>query len=515
MDGARNIPDSTDWLNTPLEDFAHLESALHCQICKEFYDTPMTTSCSHTFCSRCIRTSLTADGKCPACRTNDQANKLRNNWALQEVVAAFLAARPVAIGVARKEQEQANQTQRPGKRKRILDPEEMEHGRSEVRTTRSKSRRLAASQTSETELVEIDDTDDDGDFEPEPQPQDGLVECPLGCGKRMKIEQVEPHLDRCEDEKKQERRAKSRTPVHGFGSPRPSSGQESRPQERLAQLNYSLMKDNALRKKFEELGIPPWGSKQLLVRRHTEWVNLWNANCDSNQPRSKRELLQDLDTWERTQGGRAPNANGTVSGVMRKDFDGAGWANRNRDEFSRLIADARRMKSNPATTSSPPKDEPPDNSATQSTPPAADNDHPPTDTTTPNPSDPTQPYAENPEALTSIRQKVHAINAGHDPKPALNAGFRSSTPTNSQTSSKPSDPHPATQNTALLDQHHFGHPGQRTDEHTSHGSGTTGSPCDLPAHLPSASPRKVPMFAVPEEPMMDLDGGGGGGPAVQ
>ena len=77
MDPAYHVPDSTDWLNTPLKDFADLENALHCQICKEFYDTPMITSCSHTFCSKCIRTSLSTDGKCPACRTADQASKLR------------------------------------------------------------------------------------------------------------------------------------------------------------------------------------------------------------------------------------------------------------------------------------------------------------------------------------------------------------------------------------------------------------------------------------------------------
>ncbi|EMC91958.1 hypothetical protein BAUCODRAFT_52670, partial [Baudoinia panamericana UAMH 10762] len=343
-----DIPDSTDWLNTPLKDIADLENALHCQICKEFYDTPMITSCSHTFCSRCIRTSLSTDGRCPACRTADQASKLRNNWALQEVVGAFQTARPAAISVARREQEQ---TRRPGKRKRaVLDSDDVAQAQRVGRTTRSKSRRLAASQTSEPEVMEIEDTDEDASYEPQQPPEDGLVECPLGCGKRMKIEQVEPHLDRCEEERKQEEQRRSaarRPPANGVGSPGPSSRQKgtARPQERLAELNYSLLKEQPMRRKLEELGIPAWGSKQLMVRRHTEWVNLWNANCDSDHPRTKRELLHDLDTWERTQGGKASTANGGLAnGVMRKDFDGVGWASNHRDDFSRLIADAKRKK---------------------------------------------------------------------------------------------------------------------------------------------------------------------------
>ncbi|KAK0356126.1 E3 ubiquitin-protein ligase rad18 [Friedmanniomyces endolithicus] len=361
MNSAQDVPDSTDWLHTPLGDFAQLETALHCQICKEFYDTPMITSCSHTFCSRCIRTSLSADGRCPACRTADQASKLRKNSALQEVVATFISARPAAIRVARREVEQVTQKGRSGKRKRaVLDSADFEQAQGEGRTTRSKSRRTAASQTSTVDTIEVEDSDEgaDGTYEDviESVPDDGLLDCPLGCGKRMKMELVEPHLDRCEDEKQSEKRANSRAQGNG-NLPRVASRQTGPSRERLAELNYSLLKELPMRKKLEEIGIPGWGSKQLMIKRHTEWVNLWNADCDSDHPRLKRELLQDLETWERTQGGRAPSTHGLSNGVMRKDFDGVGWASKHGDEYSRLIADARRRKGNPAMVSSSPKDE--------------------------------------------------------------------------------------------------------------------------------------------------------------
>ena len=112
------------------------------------------------------------------------------------------------------------------------------------------------------------------------------------------------------------------------------------------------MNENALRKKIATLGIPNWGPKPLLIRRHTEWVNLWNANCDSSNPRSKRELLHDLDVWERTQGGNAPSgqsASGSGTAIMAKDFDGSAWSASHGDDFQRLVAQARQKS---ATSSS-------------------------------------------------------------------------------------------------------------------------------------------------------------------
>lgn len=115
--------------------------------------------------------------------------------------------------------------------------------------------------------------------------------------------------------------------------------------ERLPQISYSLLKDNALRKKLSELGIPNSGPRALLIRRHTEWVNLVNANCDSPRPRTKRELLHELDIWDKTQGRQLLNISNSglnASSVMNKDFDGAAWAASHGDDFQTLIARARK-----------------------------------------------------------------------------------------------------------------------------------------------------------------------------
>ncbi|EME78596.1 uncharacterized protein MYCFIDRAFT_205100 [Pseudocercospora fijiensis CIRAD86] len=362
MDSSYDVPDSTDWIGTSVPDLAALENALHCQICKEFYDTPMITTCSHTFCSRCIRTSLSSDGKCPVCRASDQASKLRNNWAIQEVVATFINARPKALELARKAQQDIEHPKRKGKRKRtaVDDSDEVVEGETLGRTTRSKSRRMANPQSSQPEAIEIEDSEDGGDesFQPDAEPErpaDGLVACPLGCGKRMKEEEVFNHLDKCEDEQTQASKAKSKTNLNGVAS-KPPSRQNSRPQDRINELSYGMLKETALAKKLKEQGLPNFGSKQLLISRHKEWVNIWNANCDSNDPRSRRDLLRDLEVWERTQGGKAPQGNVLSGSVMRKDFDGASYAKRHRDDFSRLIADAKRKKNNPATENEKTKD---------------------------------------------------------------------------------------------------------------------------------------------------------------
>jgi len=114
--------------------------------------------------------------------------------------------------------------------------------------------------------------------------------------------------------------------------------------ERLPALNYSLLKDQNMRKKMWELGISSNGSRQLLEKRHKEWITLWNANCDATKPKSKSDLKRELETWERTQGGKVTASTSTQMGakIRDKDFDGKAWSNQHNDDFQQLIAKARR-----------------------------------------------------------------------------------------------------------------------------------------------------------------------------
>lgn len=100
---------------------------------------------------------------------------------------------------------------------------------------------------------------------------------------------------------------------------------------------------------MDEIGIPSGGSRALLIRRHTEWVNLVNANCDSTRPRGKTELLHDLEAWDRSQGRHSQNGVANNASVMRKDFDGTAWAAAHDNEFQDLISKARQSLAGKAT----------------------------------------------------------------------------------------------------------------------------------------------------------------------
>ncbi|KAI9713269.1 MAG: E3 ubiquitin-protein ligase rad18 [Bogoriella megaspora] len=364
MDNSHDVSDSTDWLDTSLSEFAPLDAALRCEICKDFYNTPMITSCSHTFCSLCIRRTLAADGKCPTCRNTDQPSKLRRNGTVEELVERFKEARPIALKLA-KENTNGVRTEPVGKSRATkrktteagLDDEGAERT-SQKRKTRSQSRQEAS--VGSADVMVVDDSEDE-DF----QIEDGTVPCPI-CHKWMKQEAVFPHLDHCEEEQEQERKAARRRQelykifhtmdLETNPTQRGSNPPSSNPPERITELSYGMLNEKQLRKKISDLGIPNWGSKALLIRRHTEWVNLWNANADSSNPRPKRDMLRQLDIWERTQGGSAPVTFGTQNGpsaVMNKDFDGAGWASNNKTDFDRLIEEARRKRKQTAEKAEP------------------------------------------------------------------------------------------------------------------------------------------------------------------
>ncbi|KIW87858.1 DNA repair protein rad18 [Cladophialophora bantiana CBS 173.52] len=366
--------DSTDWLQTPLAALAPLDSSLRCQVCKDYFTTPMMTSCSHTFCSLCIRRCLSQEGRCPACRDADQEIKLRRNWAVEELVAHFTASRKGLLAFATaslakgREREDDGETQRPRKRRKLA-PESTSNG-IERRSTRSQSRKIASDIDSQQSMAStqevIDDSEEEGSVYEDPEehksphfvndngnlePQDGLVQCPC-CHRRMKEALINSHLDKCIQ-------GDSHTPGDEVGSysPAPPSnarhvappgtiayaqGKPAKQHDRLPFINYSLLSDNALRKKLRDLGIPYLGSKDLMRRRHTEWVNLWNANCDSTKPVTKRELLRELKIWEDTLGRQPEKPSNT--GFMAKDFDRERHVKSQKSHFDDLIRQARARK---------------------------------------------------------------------------------------------------------------------------------------------------------------------------
>ncbi|KAI0398874.1 DNA repair protein rad18 [Xylaria palmicola] len=396
-DGFDGVADSTDWLATPLSGLAAVEAALRCQICKDFYRTPMLTSCNHTFCSLCIRRALSADGRCPLCRASEQEMKLRSNWSMEEVVAAFTHARAAVLDFARRPPPAPARAETP---KRKADDGEDGDGLEASSSQQRSSKRLRSSaRLSKTRGIEVTaemawQEAHSSDLElSNPEPDDGLVACPI-CWRRMKPLQVDRHIDTsCPGEPqpdppppaKPSRRGPSKPtgiasvfapPSSSSSSASPSTfsstfSSSSKPQprpERLPALNYSMLREAQLRRELADLGLTTGGNRGLLERRHREWVMMWNANCDSQRPRRRAELLHELDVWERTLGSRAPAASSsstTAGGGSRggggaqirdKDFDGAAWAAKHDASFRDLIASARRTRAQAQRQSQTPEE---------------------------------------------------------------------------------------------------------------------------------------------------------------
>ncbi|KAI1352442.1 DNA repair protein rad18 [Xylaria sp. FL0043] len=368
-----SVADSTDWLSTPLSGLSAVEAALRCQICKDFYKTPMLTSCNHTFCSLCIRRALSTGGKCPLCRASEQEMKLRSNWSMEEVVAAFTQTRSAVLDFARRPPPAPTRDETP---KRKADDMEVEEARQSPDSSQRASKRLRSSaRLSKTRGMEATAEmarQESHVPDPEPvdaEPDDGLVACPM-CWRRMKLELVDRHMDTScpgnqPDPPPPPKRGSSK-PISITGAFAPSSTSTSNPSttittfspalsnkpqqptpERLPALNYSMLKETQLRKELAELGVATSGNRGTLERRHREWVMIWNANCDSQRPRRRAELLHDLDVWERTLGPRAPAASRSATmgtQIKDKDFDGAAWGVKYDNSFRDLIANARRTR---------------------------------------------------------------------------------------------------------------------------------------------------------------------------
>ncbi len=145
--------------------------------------------------------------------------------------------------------------------------------------------------------------------------------CPI-CSSPMKMDKINSHIDTCTGIPGNNQLSSARSGP-GLNESKRNPSVPTPKFERLPKLSYSLLKETALRKKLAELGISTTGNKPLMERRHTEWVTLWNANCDSKNPRKKSDLLHDLDIWERTQGSRVTSAsNGLSSGQIDLRYAG-------------------------------------------------------------------------------------------------------------------------------------------------------------------------------------------------
>lgn len=206
-----------------------------------------------------------------------------------------------------------------------------------------------------------------------------------------------------------------------------------------------------------------------MKRRHIEWLNIHNSNCDADDSvrKTRRQLVRELEEWENTQGGRADTKE---SKFMRKDFDGSGYAKSHKTDFDGLIAQARKKRAVPNNTEKPDSNDKSENTRKISTAQAESQVEMPVVHVGTEHQAKTPPHENGtePQGLDA-NHELHLKTPQDNARPKNGSGFDSTLDTEESAKA----PHEAP---------------------------TVG----LQNPLGSPSP-KVPMFAMPEEPVKEVD----------
>ncbi|KAG7283261.1 hypothetical protein CRUP_005003 [Coryphaenoides rupestris] len=110
------------------------------------------------------------------------------------------------------------------------------------------------------------------------------VECPV-CSVAVVQKFINKHLDTCltRADKKESLRGSNA----GGRSP-------------VCKLVYNLLSLQGLKTKLRACHLSTQGPRDLLVRRHQEFVHAYNAQCDSLSPKSAEEIAKELEANEKT-----------------------------------------------------------------------------------------------------------------------------------------------------------------------------------------------------------------------
>ncbi|NXL74250.1 RAD18 ligase, partial [Leptocoma aspasia] len=268
-------------------------------------------------CSLCIRKSLSYKTQCPTCCVAVSESDLKNNRILDDLVKSFNSARqqllqlvldapPVPSPPARSQCPAAESHRSPGPQPEAKAlPGIDSFLRKDRVCTSTKAGGLAwtGQKSFKTEehcdlhstSAEVGGKDNKvrsqeipGGTESHEKPStsvvkgDKKVECPV-CGVAILEQYINKHLDSCltREEKKDSLRSSDHK------------------RKLMSKVVYNLLSDRDLRKKLKEHGLSTSGSRQQLIKRHQEFVHMYNAQCDSLNPKSVAEVVKELEKNEK------------------------------------------------------------------------------------------------------------------------------------------------------------------------------------------------------------------------
>ncbi|XP_004442255.1 PREDICTED: E3 ubiquitin-protein ligase RAD18 [Ceratotherium simum simum] len=292
-----------------------IDDLLRCGICFEYFNIAMMIpQCSHNYCSLCIRKFLSYKTQCPTCCVTVTEPDLKNNRVLDELVKSLNFARnhllrfalesppispassssknlaakvdtPVAFRHSLKQGSKLTENfltrEASGSASELLikESEKKFSPRKEVGTS---------AKTRETPSIEkralgsldahVPATPSTSTFK-----QVTKVDCPV-CGVSIPENHINTHLDSCLS--REEKKESLRSSIH-----------KRKP---LPKTVYNLLSDRDLKKKLKQHGLSIQGNKQQLIKRHQEFVHMYNAQCDALHPKSAAEIVQEIENMEKT-----------------------------------------------------------------------------------------------------------------------------------------------------------------------------------------------------------------------
>ncbi|XP_069682882.1 E3 ubiquitin-protein ligase RAD18-like [Periplaneta americana] len=309
---------------TDIPALKELDSLLRCGICYEHMKTSMVTSCSHNYCSICIRRSLVYRTQCPSCSTEAFDHQLRNNRIIDSIIEVFFKllnevkkcskdAKDIPISAVKLTPDLSEEPVRKlclknnepvgdvrkcvaidGRNKAVLKtynsievPSTSTHIPETVTSNSVNVKRETSTQkmneiSTSTKVSSRCEQQIPSMFSPK-KLKIILVACPV-CSVDIPEKNINAHLDACL--KRCEQPVQSSSPL---------KMQKRKP---LPKLVYSLLQDKELKKKLKEHGLSTQGDRKTLVNRHQRFTLLYNSECDVLNPRSVVDLIKQLEKEE-------------------------------------------------------------------------------------------------------------------------------------------------------------------------------------------------------------------------
>ncbi|KAG8223993.1 hypothetical protein J437_LFUL012096, partial [Ladona fulva] len=262
-----------------------IDSLLRCGICYEYMKNTLVTSCSHNYCSYCIRKFMQYKTQCPTCFKETAEPQLRNNRVVDQLIVLFLKVSEKIEDLAGQKDWYIVDTSKTGddSENHLLNKSvEGEHRRDVSIYPRPQESPSTSTPRMKILVPDMFTPKRKVKIRPVIEENVQTVPCPV-CNVDIPERNINLHLDACLAKSKEDPKSSHQTPMR----------------KPLPKLVYPLLQEKDLRRKLKELGLNTLGDRKTLINRHQRFTVLYNSECDSLNPRSVSEILDQVAQEER------------------------------------------------------------------------------------------------------------------------------------------------------------------------------------------------------------------------